>query len=71
MDKVWEFIRDVVPEFKLPEESLPEAKLSFADTKKVSEIKNDSPSPIKQTEKPEKTEKTEKTGKGTQTILQL
>ncbi|XP_077206627.1 androglobin isoform X5 [Paroedura picta] len=63
LDKVWEFIRDVVPEFKLPEESLVEPKQSIVDTKKVSEIKNDTPTPLKQTEKPEKTEKAEKTGK--------
>lgn len=71
LDKVWEFIRDVVPEFKLPEEPLTEPKASFVDTKKMSEIKNDTPAPIKQTEKPEKTEKAEKTGKGMQTVLQL
>uniref|UniRef100_A0ACB8GBF9 Uncharacterized protein n=1 Tax=Sphaerodactylus townsendi TaxID=933632 RepID=A0ACB8GBF9_9SAUR len=63
LDKVWEFLRDVVPESKLPEESLIEPKLSVADTKKGSEIKNDIQSPVKQTEKPERAERAEKTGK--------
>uniref|UniRef100_A0A8C6V6K9 Androglobin n=1 Tax=Naja naja TaxID=35670 RepID=A0A8C6V6K9_NAJNA len=44
LDKVWEFIRDIVPEFKLPEESPPESKQSIQDAKKdlkASDIKND------------------------------
>ncbi|XP_063164994.1 androglobin [Candoia aspera] len=60
LDKIWEFIRDIVPEFKLPEESLPDPKLSLQDTKKDlkgSEIKNDTMPVIKQQEKPEKFEK--------------
>lgn len=64
MDKIWEFIRDIVPEFKLPEESLPEPKLSLQDAKKdlkASDIKNDTTPIVKQQEKPEKAEKA---GKG-------
>nr|XP_056708582.1 androglobin [Euleptes europaea] len=60
LDKVWEFLRDVVPEFKLPEESLSDAKPSIADTKKASEIKNDIQTSIKVAEKPERAEKTGK-----------
>ncbi|XP_053147277.1 androglobin isoform X3 [Hemicordylus capensis] len=64
LDKVWEFLKDIVPEFKLPEEALPEAQVSVPDTKKeIKEIKNDSLPTIKQPEKPEKAEKIEKTGK--------
>ncbi|XP_026521814.1 androglobin [Notechis scutatus] len=60
LDKVWEFLRDIVPEFKLPEESLPESKQSIQDAKKdlkASDIKNDTMPIVKQQEKPEKAEK--------------
>ncbi|KAG8123751.1 hypothetical protein E2320_019137, partial [Naja naja] len=60
LDKVWEFIRDIVPEFKLPEESPPESKQSIQDAKKdlkASDIKNDTMPVVKQQEKPEKAEK--------------
>uniref|UniRef100_A0ACB8GCC6 Uncharacterized protein n=1 Tax=Sphaerodactylus townsendi TaxID=933632 RepID=A0ACB8GCC6_9SAUR len=58
LDKVWEFLRDVVPESKLPEESLIEPKLSVADTKKGSEIKNDIQSPVEaEAEKSQKEQK--------------
>ncbi|ETE72859.1 Calpain-7-like protein, partial [Ophiophagus hannah] len=70
LDKVWEFIRDIVPEFKLPEESLPESKQSIQDAKKdlkASDIKNDTMPIVKQQEKPEKAEKA---GKGSATPLQ-
>ncbi|XP_062981764.1 androglobin [Elgaria multicarinata webbii] len=63
LDKVWEFLKDVVPEFKLPEELLPESEGSVQDAKKDlkgSEIKNDTIPVIKQPEKPEKAEKTGK-----------
>ncbi|XP_061480044.1 androglobin isoform X3 [Rhineura floridana] len=63
LDKVWEFLRDILPEFKLPEESLPETRASLQDTKKdlkVSDIKNDAIPTIKQ---PEKLEKPERTGR--------
>lgn len=64
MDKVWDFLREILPEFKLPEESVPEPKASLQDTKKDiknSETKNDTIPIVKQPEKPEKAEKT---GKG-------
>ncbi|KAL7987700.1 hypothetical protein Chor_006619 [Crotalus horridus] len=60
LDKLWEFIRDIVPEFKLPEESLPESRQSLQDAKKdlkASDIKNDTTPIVKQQEKPEKAEK--------------
>ncbi|XP_070589776.1 androglobin isoform X2 [Erythrolamprus reginae] len=60
LDKIWEFIRDIVPEFKLPEESVPDSKQSLQDTKKdlkASDIKNESLPIVKQQEKPEKAEK--------------
>ncbi|XP_054857553.1 androglobin isoform X2 [Eublepharis macularius] len=63
LDKVWELLRDVVPEFKLPEESLAESKQSIADTKKGSDFKSDTQTPNKQPEKPEKAERIEKTSK--------
>lgn len=64
MDKVWEFLRETLPEFKLPEESVPELKMSLQDTKKdlkSSDIKNDAVPTVKP---PEKVEKPEKTAKG-------
>ncbi|XP_042302406.1 androglobin [Sceloporus undulatus] len=63
LDKVWDFLKEILPEFKLPEESPPETKASLQDTKKdlkSSDIKNDSVPVIKQPEKPEKAEKTGK-----------
>ncbi|XP_020666074.3 androglobin isoform X1 [Pogona vitticeps] len=60
LDKVWDFLREILPEFKLPEESIPEPKTSLQDSKKdikVSEIKNDTIPTIKQPEKAEKTGK--------------
>lgn len=67
MDKLWEFLKDIVPEFKLPDETLLEPKGSAAEMKKdrkVSEIKSDAIPVIKQPEKPEKPEKPERASKG-------
>ncbi|KAH0622366.1 hypothetical protein JD844_024615 [Phrynosoma platyrhinos] len=69
LDKVWDFLKEILPEFKLPEESPPETKASLQDTKKdlkSSDIKNDSVPVIKQPEKPEKAEKTGKAEKSDQ-----
>ncbi|XP_028579446.2 androglobin isoform X1 [Podarcis muralis] len=63
LDKVWEFLRETLPEFKLPEESVPELKMSLQDTKKdlkSSDIKNDAVPTVKPPEKVEKPEKTAK-----------
>ncbi|NXK32377.1 ADGB protein, partial [Piprites chloris] len=56
MDKVWDFLKDIVPEFKLPDEKTPELDSTQSDTKseeiKDSELKNVN----KQSESPEKVE---------------
>ncbi|KYO37729.1 androglobin isoform E [Alligator mississippiensis] len=61
LDKVWIFLKDVVPEFKLPNETIPEFKTPLSDTKaketKGPEVKNETSTSSKQLEKPEKVEK--------------
>ncbi|NXI68222.1 ADGB protein, partial [Anseranas semipalmata] len=61
LDKVWGFLKEVVPEFKLPNEKNPEHDNPQTDTKhketKVSELKNEVSSVNKQPDKPEKAEK--------------
>ncbi|XP_066478849.1 androglobin [Tiliqua scincoides] len=66
LDKLWEFLKDIVPEFKLPEDTLLESKMSVAEMKKdlkSSDTKTDALPIIKQPEKPEKAEKPERTSK--------
>ncbi|KAJ6660159.1 hypothetical protein lerEdw1_018086 [Lerista edwardsae] len=64
LDKLWEFLKDIVPEFKLPEDPQPEdPKGSVGDIKKDlkgSDIKADALPIIKQPEKPEKAERASK-----------
>lgn len=68
MDKVWGFLKEIVPEFKLPNKKTPELGIHQSDTKaketKVSELKNEVLSVNKQSDKPEKAEKADKIGKG-------
>uniref|UniRef100_A0A803T3N7 Androglobin n=1 Tax=Anolis carolinensis TaxID=28377 RepID=A0A803T3N7_ANOCA len=63
LHKVWDFLKEILPEFKFPEELPPETKASLQDAKKdlkTSEIKSEAPPVIKQPEKPEKAEKPSK-----------
>uniref|UniRef100_A0A8C8RYN9 Androglobin n=1 Tax=Pelusios castaneus TaxID=367368 RepID=A0A8C8RYN9_9SAUR len=61
LDKVWNFLKDILPEFKLPNETTPELKHPLSDMKaketKGPELKNEIPVANKQAEKPEKTGK--------------
>ncbi|XP_075780494.1 androglobin isoform X2 [Pelodiscus sinensis] len=58
LDKVWSFLKDIVPEFKLPNETTPELKNRPSDMKtkdtKGPELKNEIPLASKQAEKAEK-----------------
>ncbi|XP_064303063.1 androglobin [Phalacrocorax carbo] len=67
LDKIWGFLKEIVPEFKLPNKKTPELDIPQSDTKpkevKVSELKNEASSVNKQSDKPEKAEKAEKIGK--------
>ncbi|KAK4824678.1 hypothetical protein QYF61_017258 [Mycteria americana] len=67
LDKVWGFLKEIVPEFKLPNKKTPELDIPQSDTKpketKVSELKNEVSSVNKQSDKPEKAEKADKIGK--------
>lgn len=58
LDKVWIFLKDIVPEFKLPNETTPELKNPPSDMKaketKGPELKNEIPVASKQAEKAEK-----------------
>ncbi|NXW18540.1 ADGB protein, partial [Circaetus pectoralis] len=67
LDKVWGFLKEIVPEFKLPNQKTPELDIPQSDTKpkeaKVSELKNEVSSVNKQSDKPEKAEKADKIGK--------
>ncbi|NXD74057.1 ADGB protein, partial [Eolophus roseicapillus] len=68
LDKVWGFLKDVVPEFKLPKKKASVLDTPQTDTKpketEVSELKNEVPSVNKQSDKPEKAGKADKIGKG-------
>lgn len=61
MDKVWGFLKEIVPEFKLPNQKTSELDIPQSDTKpkeaKVSELKNEASSLNKQSDKPEKADK--------------
>ncbi|KAK2531414.1 Adgb [Columba guinea] len=61
LDKVWGFLKDIVPEFKLPKEKTPELDIPQSDTKRkdttVSELKHEVSSLNKQSDKPEKADK--------------
>ncbi|XP_010290269.1 PREDICTED: androglobin-like, partial [Phaethon lepturus] len=67
LDKVWSFLKETMPEFKLPNNKTPELDIPESATKpketKVSELKNGVSSVNKQSDKPEKGEKTDKIGK--------
>ncbi|NXN18165.1 ADGB protein, partial [Indicator maculatus] len=61
LDKVWGFLKEIVPEFRLPNKKTPETDVPQSDTKpeeiEVSELKN-TVSPVnKQSDKPEKADK--------------
>ncbi|NXX61095.1 ADGB protein, partial [Scopus umbretta] len=70
LDKVWGFLKEIVPEFKLPNKKTPELDIPQSVTKpkeaKVSELKNEVSSVNKQSDKPEKAENADKIGKGLQ-----
>ncbi|NXI94352.1 ADGB protein, partial [Psophia crepitans] len=61
LDKVWGFLKEIVPEFKLPNKKTPELDIPQSDTKpkqtKSSELKNEVSSVNKQSDKPEKADK--------------
>ncbi|NXL41655.1 ADGB protein, partial [Podilymbus podiceps] len=61
LDKIWGFLKEIVPEFKLPNKKIPELYISQSDTKpketKGSELKNEVSSVNKQSDKPEKADK--------------
>ncbi|NXA49153.1 ADGB protein, partial [Nothocercus julius] len=67
MDKVWGFLKEIVPEFKLPNGKTPELDEPQPHKKpketKTFELKNEISPGNKQSEKPEKAEKADKTGK--------
>lgn len=68
MDKVWCFLKEIVPEFKLPDKETPEVDIpeSYTNPKETefSKLKNEVSSVNKHSDKPEKTEKGDKIGKG-------
>ncbi|XP_017669268.1 PREDICTED: androglobin isoform X6 [Lepidothrix coronata] len=67
LDKVWDFLKEIVPEFKLPDEKTPELDTTQLDTKpeetKDSELKNEVSPVNKQSESPEKVETSDNIGK--------
>ncbi|XP_051667251.1 androglobin isoform X3 [Manacus candei] len=67
LDKVWDFLKEIVPEFKLPDEKTPELDTTQSDTKpeetKDSELKNEVSPVNKQSESPEKVETSDNIGK--------
>ncbi|NWH71812.1 ADGB protein, partial [Piaya cayana] len=64
LDKVWGFLKEFVPEFKLPNKKTPELDIPQSDTKpeetEVSELKSEVSSVNKQSDKPESAENTDK-----------
>ncbi|NXF78175.1 ADGB protein, partial [Sclerurus mexicanus] len=68
LDKVWDFLKETVPEFKLPDEKTPELDTAQSDTKpeetKDSELKNEVSPVNKQSDTPEKVETAGNTVKG-------
>ncbi|NXG05796.1 ADGB protein, partial [Sakesphorus luctuosus] len=68
LDKVWDFLKEIVPEFKLPEEKTPELDINQSDTKpeetKDAESKNEVSPEKKQSESPERVESPDNIGKG-------
>uniref|UniRef100_A0A672TIZ1 Androglobin n=1 Tax=Strigops habroptila TaxID=2489341 RepID=A0A672TIZ1_STRHB len=67
LDKVWGFLKEIVPEFKLPNKKASELDTPQSDTKpketEVSELKNEVSTVNKQSDKPEKAGKADKIGK--------
>ncbi|NWU90773.1 ADGB protein, partial [Upupa epops] len=70
LDKVWIFLKEILPEFKLPNGENTELETPQSDSKpketRVSELKNEVSSVNKQSEKPEKPEKADKINKASQ-----
>ncbi|NXK96639.1 ADGB protein, partial [Formicarius rufipectus] len=68
LDKVWDFLKETVPEFKLPDEKTPELDTAQSGTKpeetKDSELENEDSPENKQSDTSEKTESPDNTGKG-------
>ncbi|NWI85295.1 ADGB protein, partial [Pitta sordida] len=68
LDKVWDFLKETVPEFKLPDEKTPGLNITQLDTKpegaKDSELKNEVSSLNKMSDKSESEETADKFGKG-------
>ncbi|XP_009944563.1 PREDICTED: androglobin, partial [Leptosomus discolor] len=64
LDKVWGFLKEIVPEFKLPNKKIPEHDTDVKPKEtKVSELKNEVLSVNNQSDKPEEAEKAGKIGK--------
>ncbi|XP_027543440.1 androglobin isoform X7 [Neopelma chrysocephalum] len=67
LDRIWDFLKEIVPEFKLPDEKTPELDTTQSDTKpeetKDSELKNEVSPVNKQSESPEKVETSDNIGK--------
>ncbi|NWR93467.1 ADGB protein, partial [Furnarius figulus] len=75
LDKVWDFLKEIVPEFKLPDEKTPELDTTQSDAKseetKDSELKNEVLSVKKQSDTSEKVETSGKTVKGLPSISKV
>ncbi|KAJ7404149.1 androglobin [Willisornis vidua] len=67
LDKVWNFLKEIVPEFKLPEEKTPELDITQSDTKpeetKDPKLTNEVSPENKQSESPERVESPDNIGK--------
>ncbi|KAJ7403645.1 hypothetical protein BTVI_75723 [Pitangus sulphuratus] len=67
LGKVWDFLKEIVPEFKLPDEKTPESDTTQPDTKpeepKDTELKNEVSSVNKQSESSDKVEAPDNIGK--------
>ncbi|NXI56282.1 ADGB protein, partial [Chloroceryle aenea] len=67
LDKIWSFLKEIVPEFKLPNKNTQELYIPQSDTKpmktKASKLENEVSSVHKQSDKPEKAEKADKISK--------
>ncbi|NXX80560.1 ADGB protein, partial [Urocolius indicus] len=67
LDKVWGFLKKIVPEYKWPNKKTPEIDNPQSDAEpeetKVSQLKNEASSVSKQSDKPENAEKADKVGK--------
>ncbi|NWT51230.1 ADGB protein, partial [Erythrocercus mccallii] len=72
LDKVWDFLKEIVPEFKLPEKKAPELETTQEDTKpeetKDSELKSEVSSMVKLSDITEKAETANNVSKGLPSI---